>query len=49
MRIARDPKELASQINVGRVGQEWYPYLMLALVGIIAGEWWTSNRFYKER
>lgn len=48
VRIARDPKELASQINVGRVGQEWYPYLMLALVGIIAGEWWTSNRFYKE-
>jgi hypothetical protein len=46
--LARNHDEIDRSINVGRVGRELYPLLIVLLVVILAFEQVLSNRFYKD-
>ncbi|MBN1909891.1 MAG: BatA and WFA domain-containing protein [Pirellulales bacterium] len=47
-RIARSRSEIERDVNLGRVGRELYPLLILLVVLILSGEHWVANRFYRE-
>jgi hypothetical protein len=44
--LAREPDEITREVDQGRMGREFYPFLMLALVATLAMEHLLSNRFY---
>ncbi|HTU27378.1 MAG TPA: BatA domain-containing protein [Pirellulales bacterium] len=46
-RIARDQAEIVRDVNLGRVGRELYPLLMLLAVLALLAEQWLANRFYQ--
>ena len=45
-RIAKDRNEIEIVVAKGRVGQELYPIILLALCFLFVGEYLFSNRFY---
>ncbi len=47
--IARNRSEIDRNVNVGRVGQELFPYLIGLVAMAMACEHWLSNRFYREK
>ncbi len=47
-RLAHNRDEIDRSVSAGRVGQELYPYLMVLLVLVLAGEQVLSNRFYQD-
>ncbi len=47
-RLARNRQEIDRSVSAGRIGQELFPYLILLLVLILAGEQVLSNRFYQD-
>ncbi len=47
VRIARKRSELARQVDLGRVGRELYPWLILLVAAGMGAEHLLSNRFYK--
>jgi hypothetical protein len=44
--LARDPAEITREVDQERVGRDFYPFLVLALVVTMAMEHLLSNRFY---
>jgi len=46
-RIARNQAEIIRDVNLGRVGRELYPLLMLLAVLALLAEQWLANRFYR--
>ncbi|MEN1679125.1 MAG: BatA domain-containing protein [Planctomycetota bacterium] len=46
--IARQRKELARQVDLGRVGRELYPWLIVLVAIALGGEHLLSNRFYDQ-
>ena len=48
-RIARNRNEIDRNVNIGRVGQELFPYLIGLVAVAMACEHWLSNRFYREK
>lgn len=49
VQIARKPEELSRLQDLGRVGRELFPYLMVFLVIFMAIEALLANRFYQEQ
>lgn len=47
-RLARSREEIDRSVSAGRVGQELFPYLIVLLVLVLAGEQVLSNRFYQD-
>jgi len=47
-RLARDREEIDRSVSAGRVGQELFPYLIVLLVLVLAGEGVLANRFYQD-
>lgn len=47
-RLAHNRDEIDRSISAGRVGQELFPYVIVFLVLILAGEQVLSNRFYQD-
>ena len=47
-RLAHTRDEIDRSISAGRVGQELFPYIIVLLVLILAGEQVLSNRFYQD-
>ncbi len=47
-RIAHNREELDRDVSLGRVGRELFPWLMVAIVGLLAAEQWVANRFYRD-
>lgn len=47
-RLARNRDEIDRSISAGRVGQELFPYLIVLLVLVLAGEQVLANRFYQD-
>ena len=47
-RLAHNRDEIDRSISAGRVGQELFPYIIVLLVLILAGEQVLSNRFYQD-
>ena len=47
-RLAHNREEIDRSVSAGRVGQELFPYLILLLVLVLAGEQVLSNRFYQD-
>jgi hypothetical protein len=47
-RLARNREEVDRSISAGRVGQELFPYLIVLLVLVLAGEQVLANRFYQD-
>jgi hypothetical protein len=47
-RLAHNRDEIDRSISAGRVGQELFPYVIVLLVLILAGEQVLSNRFYQD-
>ena len=45
--FAEDTSGLERAIGESRVGREVFPILMVLLAGILAGEQWLANRFYR--
>jgi hypothetical protein len=48
VRFARERDEIEVSVGLGRVGRELFPWMIGALVVILAGEHVVANRFYKE-
>jgi hypothetical protein len=48
LRIARSRDEIDRSVNLGRVGRELYPLLIVLLALVLAGEYLLSNRFYRQ-
>lgn len=46
-RLARNREEIDRSVSASRVGRELYPYLMILLAIVLAGEQILSNRFYR--
>jgi hypothetical protein len=46
--FAEDTTGLERAIGASRVGREAFPVLMILLAGILAGEQWLANRFYRK-
>jgi hypothetical protein len=46
-RVARNQAEIVRDVNLGRVGRELYPLLMLLAVLALLAEQWLANRFYR--
>ena len=46
-RVARNQAEIVRDVNLGRVGRELYPLLMLLAVLAWLAEQWLANRFYR--
>lgn len=46
--LARTPSELDRKLTQGRVGRELFSTLILLLVLVVVGEYFLSNRFYRE-
>ncbi|MEX0978969.1 MAG: hypothetical protein WDZ48_08970, partial [Pirellulales bacterium] len=47
-RLARNRDEIDRSVSAGRVGKELFPYIILILVVVLAGEMVLSNRFYQD-
>jgi hypothetical protein len=47
-RLAASREEIDRSVSAGRVGQELYPYLIVLVVLLLAGEQVLSNRFYQD-
>lgn len=47
--VVRDASELTLAVRQTRVGQETYPWLVLALLALMVGESYLANRFYGRR
>lgn len=47
-RIARERDEIERDVNLGRVGRELFPLLILLVALALGGEYVLANRFYKE-
>ena len=48
LRVARNRDEIDRSVNLGRVGRELFPLLMLIVAALIAAESFLSNRFYPD-
>ncbi len=46
--MSRNRDEIDRSVSAGRVGQELFPYLILLLVLVLAGEQVLANRFYRD-
>ncbi len=46
-RVARSQEEIVRDVNLGRVGRELYPLLMLLALLALLAEQWLANRFYR--
>jgi hypothetical protein len=46
--LAHNPDEIDRNVSAGRVGQELFPYLIILLVLVLAGEQVLANRFYQD-
>ena len=44
----RNRDEIDRSVSAGRVGQELFPYLIVLLVLVLAGEQVLANRFYQD-
>ncbi len=49
VKISRQRQELASTIDVGRVGRELYPWIIVLVAIAFGCEQWLADRFYGER
>lgn len=49
VRLASGREDLARRIDVGRVGNELYPWLITLVAVALAAEQWFANKFYAER
>ncbi len=47
-RLAHNRDEIDRSVSAGRVGQELFPYIIVLLVLVLAGEQALSNRFYQD-
>ncbi len=47
-RLAHDREEIDRSVSAGRVGKELFPYLIVLLVLVLAGEQVLANRFYQD-
>ena len=47
-RLARNREEIDRSVSAGRIGQELFPYLIVLLVLVLAGEQVLANRFYQD-
>jgi len=46
-RLAHGRDEIDRSLSMGRIGQELYPWLILAVAAFLAGEHVLANRFYR--
>lgn len=49
VRFAREPDEIEVSVGLGRLGRELFPWMIGALVLILAGEHVVANRFYSDQ
>ena len=49
IRLARNRQQIEREVASGRVGYEWFPWLIVALAFIQGCEQLLANRFYRNR
>ena len=47
-RIAENQSQIERDVNLGRVGRELFPLLILLVAALLGGECLLANRFYRE-
>lgn len=47
--LADDPESLKQVVQVGRVGRELFPLIMLLILALVTAENFLANRFYREK